>query len=99
MGDRRKADVVLAHIFETIGEQVGSRSEPNYWISLDDLVVACNVLRPISRSYITTFLAKNPDYTADPSTPGAYYYKPTPEQNDEEDDDTVTQEYYDDDEE
>ena len=46
MGERRKAEVVLEHVFEVAGEPVGTRSEPRYYAAFDDLYVALNVLRP-----------------------------------------------------
>ncbi|MCG8350221.1 MAG: hypothetical protein MI924_20845 [Chloroflexales bacterium] len=91
MSDRRKADVVLAHVFETFGEHMGRRDEPHYWISLDDLVIAYNVLRPASRSFVQSLLESNDEYSPDPSTPETYYYKPVPElvDEDEEEDEGI----------
>jgi hypothetical protein len=86
MSDRRKADVVLAHVFETLGEQMGRRDEPHYWLGLDDLVIAYNVLRPASRSFVHSLLEGNDEYSPDPSTPEAYYYKPVPELVEEDED-------------
>ncbi len=100
MSDRRKGDVVLAHVFETAGEQMGRRDEPRYWMSLDDLTVAYNVLRPTSKSYLRTLLEEDEAYTLDQSTPGAYYYTPAPKpaSDDDDDDDVGTRGRYDDDE-
>jgi hypothetical protein len=80
MNDRKKADVVLTHVFETIGEQLGSKEEPLYWISFDELFMAMNVLRPISRAYLTHLLGSDDVYNADEATVGAWYYKPEPEE-------------------
>lgn len=99
MTERRKADLVLSHVFEATGEQVGSRSEPLYWMSLDDLYVAYNVLRPISRSYLEALLAEDEAYSADEATHGAYYYKPEPEPEDDQEDgeeDILMSDMYDD---
>lgn len=101
MGERRKADTVLAHVFEVMGEQVGSREEPLYWLALDDLYVGYNVLRPASRSYLKSLLEAEEVYFEDEATPGAYYYKPEPEPSDEEeeeDDEFLLHEQYDDEE-
>lgn len=80
MNDRKKADVVLTHVFETIGEQLGSKEEPLYWISFDELFMAVNVLRPTSRAYLTQLLGSDAIYYADEATIGAWYYKPEPEE-------------------
>lgn len=85
MNERRKGNAVLSHVFETVGEQAGRRDEPRYWIDLDDLVVAYNVLRPASRSYVQTLLESDDVYTPDPSTSGAYYYQPAPKPIDDDD--------------
>lgn len=98
MSERRKADTVLAHVFETIGEQVGERDAPRYWSSLDDLLVAYNVLRPASRLYLEGLLADEGHYEPDEATPGAYYFTPevTAEEEEEEAEAIIS---YDDDEE
>lgn len=99
-GDRRKPDLVLAHVFEVVGEQLGTRNEPLYWLSLDELYVAYNVLRPASRPYIESLLAGDAVYAPDEATPGAYYYKPEPEVDEvEEEEDTDVLVYDDDDDE
>lgn len=100
MGDRRKADVVLSHIFEVLGEQVGTREEPLYWLAMDDLYVGYNTLRSASRPYLKSLLDADDAYAEDESTPGAYYYKPEPKMGEEvedDDDDLLVQEQYDDD--
>jgi len=84
MNERRKGDVVLQHVFVATGEQVGTRSDPLYWMSLDDLYVAFNVLRPAARPYLESLLASDDIFSPDESTPGTYYYKPEPEPEDEE---------------
>ncbi|MBV9788467.1 MAG: hypothetical protein JOZ51_09865 [Chloroflexi bacterium] len=91
MNDRKKADLVIEHVFETVGEQLGSKDEPMYWIQFNDLNLAVNVLRPMSRPYLEHLLGENSAYYADEATVGAYYYKPVPvavtagEDEDEED--------------
>jgi hypothetical protein len=93
MADRKKADVVLTHVFETIGEQLGSKEEPLYWLSFDELYLAVNVLRPVSRAYLTHLLSSDEIFYADEATIGAWYYKPEPEEvvvvAEEEEDDTI----------
>lgn len=78
MNDRKKADLVIEHVFETVGEQLGSKDEPMYWIQFNDLHLAVNVLRPMSRPYLEHLLGDNAAYYADEATVGAYYYKPVP---------------------
>ncbi len=97
MTDRRKADVVLAHVFEVVGEQVGTRKEPLYWLSLDDLYVAYNVMRPASRPYIESLLAADAMYAPDEATPGAYFYKPEPDIDEVEEEEERDVFVYDDD--
>jgi hypothetical protein len=63
-------------VFETTGDQLGSRSEPLYWIKLDDLYVAANVLRPFSRAYLRALLADDERFSPDEAALGAYFYKP-----------------------
>jgi chemotaxis protein histidine kinase CheA len=84
MSERRKADVVLQHVFAATGEQVGTRSDPLYWMSLDDLYVAFNVLRPAARPYLESLLESDDIFSPDDSIPGTYYYKPEPEPDNEE---------------
>lgn len=102
MSERKKAEVVLAHVFETIGEQLGSREEPLFWLLFNELYMAVNVLRPISQAYLTQLLNSDPIFYADETTSGAWYYKPVPVENaadavEDEDEDAVLD--YDEDEE
>jgi hypothetical protein len=76
MNERRKAEQMLEHVFETTGDQLGSRSEPLYWIKLDDLFVGANVLRPFSRAYLRALLADDDRFSPDEAAAGAYFYKP-----------------------
>jgi len=78
MGERRKAELMLEHVSETIGDQVGTPAAPRYAVTLDDLYVAFNVLRPGSRAYLKALLERGEDFSADESTPGLYYYAPAP---------------------
>lgn len=78
MNDRKKPDSVVEHVFETMGEQLGSKEEPMFWIQFNDLHLAVNVLRPMSQSYLAHLLGQDAAYYADEATVGAYYYKPAP---------------------
>lgn len=78
MNDRKKPDAVVEHVFETMGEQLGSKEEPMFWIQFNELLLGANVLRPMSQSYLQHLLSQDPAYYADEATVGAYYYKPAP---------------------
>lgn len=78
MGERRKAEMILEHVSETIGDQVGSPAAPSYAVLLDDLFVAYNVLRPASRTFLKALLERDENFSADATTPGLYYYTPPP---------------------
>jgi hypothetical protein len=98
MNERRKGDQVLEHVFETVGEPVGTRSEPRYFATADDLYVALNVLRPASRSYLEHLLKEGQFFEPDASTPGAWYYNPEPEVSEEDEDEDYGDDYEDDEE-
>lgn len=78
MNDRKKPDLVLEHAFETLGEQLGTKDEPMFWIQFSELHLGINVLRPMSQAYLEHLLSQDPAYYADEATVGAYYYKPAP---------------------
>lgn len=78
MNDRKKPDAVVEHVFETMGEQLGSKEEPMFWIQFNELLLGANVLRPMSQQYLQHLLSQDPAYYADEATVGAYYYKPAP---------------------
>jgi hypothetical protein len=94
MSDRRKADVTLEHVFETVGEPVGTRSEPRYEATPGQLFVAMNVLRPASREYLAHLLGENEEFEQDG---GRWSYTPPPVEIDEDED--QDEDLYDDDEE
>jgi hypothetical protein len=105
LGERRKSDLVLQHVFEVMGDQIGSREEPVYQADIDTLYVAYSVLRPASRPYLESLLDSNDLYVADDSVPGLYTYKPEREEDEEdeerdedEESDSVMSWGYDDDE-
>ncbi len=83
MTDRKKADVVLTHVFETVGEQLGSKDEPLYWVTFDELLMSVNVLRPVSSTYLQQLLGNDEAFYADETTVGAWYYKPAPQETSE----------------
>lgn len=98
MNERRKGEQVLEHVFATVGEPVGTRSEPRYYSTNEELLVALNVLRPASPSYLAHLLKTGEFYEEDASKPGNWYYTPPPRVTDEdEEEDDV--DFYDDDDE
>ena len=94
MSERRKADVTLEHVFETVGEPIGTRSEPSYRATSDQLFVALNVLRPASREYLGHLLADSDLFEAGEANTWTYTPPPVEHAEDEEDEDLD----YDDDE-
>ncbi|HEU5087923.1 MAG TPA: hypothetical protein VFT99_10775, partial [Roseiflexaceae bacterium] len=96
MNERRKGDVMLEHVFSTIGEPVGTRSEPRYSATLDTLLLALSVLRPASRDYVQHLLNDNELFEADESQSGTWFYTPEAAEEDEEPEDDYM--YEDDDE-
>lgn len=96
MSERRKAEQVLEHVFETVGDQTGTRSAPRYYATTDDLYVALNVLRPASRDYLLRLLRDGEYFAADETAPGAWYYTPPPVERDEDDE---GEDFYDEDDE
>jgi hypothetical protein len=88
MSDRRKADATLEHVFETVGEPVGTRSEPRYEATLGQLYVALNVLRPVSREYLAHLLGEGIEFERDGDrwsyTPPPVEIDETEEQQDED---------------
>ncbi len=90
MSERRKAEMILEHVFSAMGKQTGTRSAPSYWLSLDELMMGYNVLRPASRSYLLSLIEATPEFQPDESTPAAYFYTPEPTEEEgegEEDED------------
>jgi len=76
--ERRRPDAVIAHVFETLGEQLGTKEEPMYWIHFNELLLGVNVLRPASAEFLLNLLGRDAAFYADEATVGAYYYKPAP---------------------
>ena len=87
MGERRKAEMILEHVAETLGEQVGTPAAPRYAISMGDLLMGYNVLRPGSRALLEALLANNDEFEPDEGTPGLFYYAPARSAQDAEEED------------
>ncbi len=98
MNERRKADLMLEHVFEVIGTPVGTRTEPQYAAPFDALFVAMNVLRPVSREYLTHLLTDGDTFTPDEGRPGWWRYMPPPSLAEEDEDDKTDEEDFDDEE-
>jgi hypothetical protein len=79
MNERRKADVVMKHVFETMGDRLGTSQEPIYRLSMDVLHLSFNVLRPASQSYLCSLLDEEQDYRLDEFSPNSYTYHPEPQ--------------------
>jgi hypothetical protein len=86
MSDRRKGELMLEHIFDTLGEPVGTRAEPRYRTTIEKLLVAMSVLRPASKDYLVHLLQESNMYAPDDSSPSIWYYTPPPATEAEEDD-------------
>lgn len=84
MGERRKAEMILEHVAQTMGEQIGTRSEPRYAITMDDLLMGFNVLRPGSKALLTHLLEHGEAFSPDETTPGLFIYAPPPSDEEEE---------------
>ena len=87
MSERRKADVTLEHIFETLGEPIGTRSEPRYRATLGQLFVALNVLRPASREYLLHLLDESALFEQEDASSWSYAPPPVDHDEDEDEDD------------
>ncbi|HMO58842.1 MAG TPA: hypothetical protein PKA05_09730 [Roseiflexaceae bacterium] len=95
MSERRKGDVMLEHVFQTIGQPVGTRAEPRYEANITQLYVGLNVLRPASREYLAHLLAEG-EHIEPGASSDTWQYSPPPEPDTgEEEDDEFD---YDDDE-
>ena len=63
--------------FERAAENVGSKGEPRYWSSPEELLPIVNIERPFSLRALREVL-ESPQYaqfSADPETPGTFYYE------------------------
>ncbi|MBC8163100.1 MAG: hypothetical protein H7Z42_17985 [Roseiflexaceae bacterium] len=96
MNERRKSEDVLEHVFDIIGEPVGTRTEPRNMAAANNLLVAMNVLRPTSRSFLEHLLKEGDRFEADGGRDGVWFYTPevveatqqnTDDEYDDDDDD------------
>lgn len=85
MSDRRRANTVLRHVIETLGEAVGTATEPAYRITAQTAHTGFNVLRPASLPYITALLNDN-QYVQPADEAGVYVFAPPLNMPDEADD-------------
>ncbi len=83
MNERRKGDATLEHVFETIGDPIGTRSEPRYRANQQQLFVGLNVLRPASREYLTHLLGDSDQFEQQDA--GTWTYTPPPVEHDDAD--------------
>ena len=98
MNERRKSEVVLEHVFDTVGDPIGTRSEPRYRATNQELFVAMNVLRPTSHSYLQHLLNDGEYFEVDGEIDDAWIYTPPPQEVDDEDEEDDEDDYYEDDE-
>jgi hypothetical protein len=95
MNERRKGDVVLEHVFSTIGDPIGTRAEPRYRATTQELYVAMNVLRPTSSSYLQHLLNDGEGFEVDAEIDDAWIYTPPPQEVEDEEDQEDEDDYYD----
>jgi len=76
--ERRRTDAVIGAAFERAAENVGSKGEPRYWSSPEELLPVVNIERPFSLRALREVLEspQYPQFSADPETPGTFYYEP-----------------------
>lgn len=100
MNERRKGVEMLEHVAETVGTPIGTRAEPRYRITEQQLFVGLNALRPASREYLAHLLAEGDLFEKDEENEAAWFFTPTPQDvpEDEGEDEDEDEDYYDDDE-
>jgi hypothetical protein len=97
MNERRKETETLEHVFETVGEKLGTRAEPLYSATLQELLVAMNVLRPTSEALLRHTLETGELFEQEATD--KYLFKPLPvEQDDAGEEEDEDFDYDDDDE-
>jgi hypothetical protein len=76
--ERRRTDAVVGTAFERAAENVGTKSEPRYWSSPEELLPVVNIDRPFSLRSLREVLEspQYPQFSEDPETPGAFFYEP-----------------------
>ncbi len=92
MGERRKAELILEHVIETMGEQVGTRAAPSYTLSFDDLFVGYNTLRPGSRALLQSLLTHGAEFAFDAAISEMVFYTPAPGSKAPAEDEATTEE-------
>jgi hypothetical protein len=97
MNERRKGVEMLEHVAETVGSPVGTRAEPRYRVTEQELFVGLNVLRPASREYLAHLLGESELFEKDAENETTWFHTPAPQEADDEDEDE-DEDYYDDDE-
>lgn len=76
--ERRRAETVVGNAFERAAENVGTKAQPRYWSTPDELLPVVNIERPFSLDALRDLL-ESPQYSqfsADHDTPGAFFYEP-----------------------
>ena len=76
--ERRRTDGVVGLAFERAADSVGTKSEPRYWSTPEELLPIVNIERPFSLRALKEVLEspQYPQFSADPETPGAFFYEP-----------------------
>jgi hypothetical protein len=76
--ERRRTETVVGAAFERVAENVGTKTEPRYWSTPEELLPVLNIERPFSLRALREVLEspQYPQFSADPETPGAFYYEP-----------------------
>jgi hypothetical protein len=77
MSERRRADLMLEQVFQTIGTPVGTRGAPRYEADESRLYVSLNVLRPASRALLHHLLTTGASYEPG-AKPETWIYAPPP---------------------
>lgn len=95
MAERRKGDQMIEHVFEIIGDPIGTRTEPRYRSTEQQLFVGLNALRPASREYLAHLLADGDLFERDDERDGGWLFTPAPKPQ-SSDDDKEDEEYEDD---
>ncbi|MFO7168513.1 MAG: hypothetical protein DIU80_010875 [Chloroflexota bacterium] len=99
MNERRKGVEMLEHVAETIGTPVGTRAEPRYRVTEQELFVGLNVLRPASREYLAHLLREGERFEPDEENEATWFFTPEPEDVADEVDEDEDDDYYDDEDE
>jgi hypothetical protein len=76
--ERRRPEQAVGVAFERAAENLGSKTEPRYWSAPEDLLPIVNLERPFSLRALRDVLESPqfPQFSADPDTPGAFFYEP-----------------------